>query len=91
MSMTENDAAPDRGQRAKLLAGRISCLIALLLGAAQLYLAFPEGSADTSVGILGIAFCILGYYLDSRRLATATIFLCSAAIIISMSALQLVS
>ena len=89
--MTENDAAPDRGQRAKLLAGRTSCLIALLLGAAQLYLALPEGSANTSAGILGIAFCILGYYLDSRKLATATVFLCVAAIVVSMSALQLVS
>ena len=89
--MTENDAALDRGQRARLLAGRVSCVFGFLLGAAQLYLALPEGSANTSAGILGIAFCILGYYLDSRRLATATIFLCSAAIIISMSALQLVS
>ena len=86
--MTENDAAPDRVGRAKLLAGRISCLIALLLGAAQLYLALPEGSANTSAGILGIAFCILGYYLDARRLATAIIFLCVATIIVSMSAFQ---
>ena len=87
--MTENHA--DRGGQAKLLTGRISCLIALLLGAAQLYLALPEGSANTSAGILGIAFCILGYYLDARRLATATVFLCTAAIILSMSAFQLVS
>jgi len=89
--MTEHDATPDRRQRARLLAGRISCLLALLLGAAQLYLALPDGDANTSAGILGIAFCILGYYLDARRLATATIFLCTATVVISMSAFQLVS
>jgi membrane-associated phospholipid phosphatase len=86
--MTESDAAPDRGQRTRLLAGIISCLVGLLLGAAQLFFAFPSGDANTSAGILGIAFCILGCYLGSRKLATATVFLCVAAILISLSALQ---
>jgi hypothetical protein len=60
-----------------LLAGRISCIVGLL-----------SGSANTSAGILGIAFCILGYYLDSRKLATATIFLCTAAVLLGLAASQ---
>ena len=90
--MTQSDARSDRGQRAKLLAGRTSCVVGLLLAVGQvLYTLVLDGGANTSAGILGIAFCILGYYLDARRLATATVFLCTAAIILSMSAFQLVS
>jgi hypothetical protein len=86
--VTEGEAKPDRVQRTRLLAGRTSCIVGLLLGASQLYIALPDGSANTSAGILGIAFCILAYYLDSRKLATATAFLCMATIIFSMSAFQ---
>ena len=84
--MTEGDAAPDRGGRARSLAGRVSCVVGLLLAAGQvLYTLLFDGGADTSAGILGIAFCILGYYLDSRKLATATISLCVASILFSLA------
>ena len=83
--MTEDNARPDRRERARLLAGRISCLLALLLGAGQVYYTLLSGSANTSAGILGIAFCILGFYLDARKLATATIFLCTATILFGLA------
>jgi hypothetical protein len=83
--MTEGDAGPDKGQRARLLAGRISCFIGLLLGAWQIYATLPGDGIITSAGILGIAFCILGYYLDARKLATATVFLCTAAILFGLA------
>jgi len=87
--MTEGDAAPDRRQQARLLAGRISCILGLLLATGQAcYTLFLDGGANISAGVLGIAFCILGYYLDSRKLATATIFLCVAAILFGMATSQ---
>jgi hypothetical protein len=81
----EGDAGPDRGQRTRLLAGRISCIIGLLLGAGQVFYSLLSGGANTSAGILGIAFCILGYYLDSRKLATVTISFCVASILFSLA------
>ena len=87
--MTQSDAASDRGQRARLLAGRISCIVGLLLAVGQvLYTLFLDGGANISAGVLGIAFCILGYYLDSRKLATATVFLCVAAILFGLATSQ---
>ena len=84
--MTEGEAVPDKGRRMRLLAGRISCFIGLLLGAWQIYATLPGDGIITSASILGIAFCILGYYLDSRKLATATAFLCVAAILFGLAA-----
>jgi hypothetical protein len=89
--MTEGDAGPDRGRRMRLLVGRTSCVVALLLGVGQIFASLQGAGANASAGILGIAFCILGYFLDSRKLATAAVFLCTAAVIGSMSAFQLVS
>jgi len=87
--MTEGEARPDGERRGRLLGGRISCLVGLLLGAAQFFFAFPNGDANTSAGILGIAFCILGCYLNSRKLAMATVFLCVAAILFSLVTSQI--
>jgi hypothetical protein len=87
--MTESEAAPDRGQRARLLAGRISCIVGLLLAIGQVYYTLVlDGGPNTSAGILGIAFCILGYYLDSRKLATTIIFLCTATVLFGLAASQ---
>jgi len=87
--MTEGDAAPDRGQRAKLLVGRASCVVGLLLAIGQvLYKLFFDGGADSSPGILGIAFCILGYYLDARKPATAVIVLCVASVLFGLARSQ---
>ena len=87
--MTQSNAAPDRRQRAKLLAGRTSCVVGLLLAIGQvLYTLVLDGGANTSAGVLGIAFCIIGYYLDSRKLATTTVVLCVASILFGLAASQ---
>jgi hypothetical protein len=86
--MTESDAAPDRGQRARLLAGRISCIVGLLLAIGQVFAALLDAGDNITAGALGIGFCILGYYLDSRKLATVTVFLCVAAILFGMATSQ---
>ena len=82
--MTESDAAPERGQRAKLLAGSVSCIVGLLLARGQVLAAVLGAGDNITAGALGIGFCILGYYLDSRKLATAIVFLCVAAILFGM-------
>ena len=86
--MTEGDAGPDKGQRARLLAGRISCFIGLLFGVVQIAAALPGDGIAASAGTLGIAFCILGYYLGSRKPATAVIFLCTASVLFGLATSQ---
>jgi hypothetical protein len=86
--MTESDAAPDRGERARLLAGKTSCIVGLLLAIGQVLAALLGAGANITAGALGIGFCILGYYLDSRKLATAIVFLCVAAILFGMARSQ---
>jgi hypothetical protein len=86
--MTESDAAPDRGRRARLLAGKGSCVVGLLLATGQVLAALQGAGANITAGALGIGFCILGYYLGSRKLATAMVFLCVAAILFGMSRSQ---
>jgi hypothetical protein len=86
--MTEGDAGPDRERQTRLLGGRISCAIGLLLGAGGVFGALLGGGVNVSPGALGIGFCILGYFLDSRKLATATIFLCAASILFGLAASQ---
>jgi hypothetical protein len=87
--MTEDDAASGRGQRARLLVGRASCVVGLLLAIGQvLFTLFFDGGADTSAGILGIAFCILGFYLDARKPATAVIVLCVASVLLGLTRSQ---
>ncbi len=87
--MTESDAGSDREQRVRSLVGRTSCLLGLLFAIGQvLYTLFFGGGADTSAGILGIAFCVVGYYLDSRRLATAFIFLCTVSVLFGLARSQ---
>ena len=86
--MTESDAAPGRGQQARLLAGSVSCLVGLLLAISQVYFALLGTGDKITAGTLGIGFCILGYYLDARKLATATVFLCVAAILFGMARSQ---
>ena len=80
------DEAPRRS--AKLLGGRISCVVGLLLGVAQIFAAIFGGGANISAGALGVGLGLLGYFLGSRRLATAVIVLCVAAILFGLAASQ---
>ncbi|CAN5809833.1 hypothetical protein BH18ACT11_BH18ACT11_07580 [soil metagenome] len=86
--MTEDHTSPDRAWQAKLLGGRISCIIGLLLAVGQVFAALLGAGANITAGALGIGLCILGYYLDARKLATATVVLCAAAIIFGLAASQ---
>ena len=46
------------------------------------------GGANITAGVLGMGFGILGYFLGARKLATATVFLCAAAILFGLAASQ---
>ena len=71
--------------RARLLGGWISCAIGVLLAAGTVFPAFLGGGAHISASALGVGFGILGYFLGSRKLATATVFLCAAAILYGLA------
>ena len=44
--------------------------------------------ANITAGVLGVGFGILGYFLGPRWPATATVFLCAAAILFGLAASQ---
>ena len=72
----------------KLLAGRICCVIGLLFGIGGIVAAFFGGGASVSPGAVGAALGVLGYFLGSRRLGTATVLLCVAALFFGLAASQ---
>ena len=74
--------------RATLLGGWISCAIGILLAAGTGIAALLGGGANTTAAALGVGFGVLGYFLGSRKLATATVFLCAAAILFGLAASQ---
>jgi hypothetical protein len=81
-----NDPAAEG--RAMLLGGWISCAIGVLLAAGTVFAAFLGGGANISAGALGVGFGVLGYFLGARKLATAIVFLCAAAILFGLAASQ---
>jgi hypothetical protein len=80
------DDGPGREWNAKLLGGGISCAVGLLLAGGEVYAALHGGGANISAGALGLGFGVLGYLLGPRWLATATVFLCTAAILFRLAA-----
>ncbi len=71
-----------------LVGGWISCAIGVLLAAVTVFAALLGGGANTTAATLGVGFGVLGYFLGSRKLATATVFLCAAAILFGLAASQ---
>jgi hypothetical protein len=69
------DKGEGREGMAKLLLGRISCVVGLLFGAGGILFALLGASANVSAGAVGAALGVLGYFLGARRLAAATIVL----------------
>ena len=79
------DEGPAPKWNAKLLGGGVSCALGLLLAGGEIYTALQGGGANISAGALGIGFGVLGYFLGPRWLATATVFLCAAAILFRLA------
>ncbi len=77
-----------REHQVMLLAGRISCVLGLLLGLGGIAAALLGGGASISPGAVGVALGILGYFLGSRRLGTVTVLLCVAALFFGLAASQ---
>ena len=81
-----NDPVPEG--RVTLLGGWISCAIGVLLAVGTVFAAFLGGGANISASVLGVGFGVLGYFLGARKPATATVFLCAAAILFGLAASQ---
>ncbi len=77
-----------RERQVTLLAGRVSCLVGLLLGIGGIAAVLFGGGANISPGAVGAALGILGYFLGSRRLGTATVLICVAALFFGLAASQ---
>src|SRR5688500_20300827 len=75
------DKGEDRKGLAKLLAGRISCIVGILSGAGGILFALLGASANVSAGDVGAALGILGYFLGARRLVAATIVFVVVAVV----------
>ena len=87
----ERDGAPMRPENegaVKLLLGRISCVAGIVLAVGGAISALTAGAATVSAGALGIALGVLGHFLGSRRLATATVVLCTLAFLLGIAASQ---
>lgn len=78
---------PPAEGRATLLGGWISCATGVLLAAVTVFASLLGGGANTAAATLGVGFGILGYFLGSRKLATATVFFCAAAILFGLAAI----
>ena len=79
---------PEGEGRARLLGAGIACVIGVLFGVGSVLAALTGGNPNVSGGALGAALGIFGYFLGARRLATATVVLCVAAIFFALAASQ---
>ncbi len=91
-SHLERDDAGENSERgetepqnsAKLLGGRIACLVGILLSAASILAPVLGASANISGGVLGVVLGALGYFLGSRRLGSATVVLGVVALFLAV-------
>lgn len=87
----ERDDAPFRPRRedqARSLAGKISCVIGILFAVYGIVIVLGGGAPSVTSGVLGAGLGILGYFLGSRRLGTATIILSVAVLFFGLAASQ---
>jgi hypothetical protein len=80
------DKGEGRKGAAKLLGGRISCIVGILFGAGGILFALAPRSANVSAGAVGAALGLLGYFLGVRRLGVATIVLGVVAVLFMAAA-----
>ncbi|HEX6709583.1 MAG TPA: hypothetical protein VF068_04565 [Rubrobacter sp.] len=86
--MQEDGRGSDPRLNVKLLVGRLSCAVGILCGIAEVWVAFLDAGANITAGALGVGLGVLGYLLGARGLATATVFICVAAMLFGLSASQ---
>lgn len=80
------DESRERADQARLLGGRISCLVGMLLGVGDTVLALVGGSPGVSSGAVGIGLGIVGFLLGARRLALVTVVVGVAALFFAVAA-----
>jgi hypothetical protein len=71
---------------AKLLGGRISCIVGILFGAGGILFALLGASANVSAGAVGAALGVLGYFLGAGRPEAGSVALSTAAVFIMAAA-----
>jgi len=80
------DKGVGRKGAAKLLGGRISCIVGILFRAGGILFALLGASANVSSGAVGVALGVLGYFLGARRLGAVTIVLGVIAVFLMAAA-----
>ena len=76
----------ERKDALKLLAGKLSCRVGILLGVGGIILVLLGASDDVSAGVLAMVLGVLGYSLSARRLGTATVVLGTVALFFVVAA-----
>ena len=76
----------ERKDALKVLAGRLSCGVGILLGVGGIILALLGASDDVSSGVLTMVLGVLGYSLGARRLGAATIVVGTVALFFVVAA-----
>ena len=77
-----------REERVRLLVGRLSCLIGVLLGSGCVVSALLGARPNVSAAVVGIGLGVVGHFLGARRLATVTVVLGVAALLIGMATIE---
>jgi hypothetical protein len=72
----------------KLLAGKISCLVGIILAIVGVLSTLFGYGASIALEAMGVVCGILGYSLGSRRLGILTVILCVATLFFGVAAGQ---
>jgi len=77
-----------REERARLLVGRLSGLFGVLLGSGCVVSALLGARPNVSAAVVGIGLGVVGYFLGARWLATVTVVLSVAALLIGLATIE---